>query len=364
MAVSRDRLRTRLFGIELHSPFILGSGPLSYDGHGMIRAHRAGAGAVTTKTIRDVPADNPYPHMALAGRDTMINAEQWSDISGEAWTAEEIPRAKAAGVVVIGSIGHTPEEAQHWVKKVDAAGADMIELVSYNEADMLPMILHAKKVSAKPILAKLSPNWPDPLSSARSVLAAGADGITAMDSVGPVLRIDIETGRPLTGGAMGFGWLTGSAIKPITLRYVAQIAAFCKKPIIGIGGVGSAEDGLEMLMAGASAIGICTAPILRGVGYISTLCDQLAALMERLGYASPASASGTALPFLKDEEDHQAFAFAFDPAACTACMRCVRACAYGARRLENKAMAVDEDACRLCGLCTSVCPTKALRMVR
>ncbi len=364
MALPSARLRTRLFDIELQSPFVLGSGPLSYDGHGMIRAHKAGAGAVTTKTIRDDPADNPFPHMAVAGRDSMVNAEKWSDISGEAWVGSEIPRAKDAGVVVIGSVGHTPAEAEHWVSRVDEAGADIIELVSYQEATLVPMIRHAKSVSRKPVLAKLSPNWPDPFASAKAALAAGADGLTAMDSLGPALRIDIATARPLLGGSRGEGWLTGSAIKPIILGHVARIAAAMEAPIVGIGGVMTAEDAVEMLMAGADAVGICTAPLLKGIEWITKLNDRLEALLEKLGYASIAEVSGAALANLRGPEDMEKFGFRFDPGLCTSCGACVRSCAYESRTLEGKAMSVDERTCRYCGLCSSVCPTGALTLER
>ncbi len=359
MSNSNPKLAVQLFGIELKSPLVLGSGPLSYDGHGMIRAHLAGAGAVTTKTIRDIPADNPFPHIAVTGRDSLINAEKWSDISGDAWINEEIPRAKAAGVVVIGSVGHTVGEVEHWVAKVDSAGADMIELVSYADSDMVPMVRLAKRLTDKPVLAKLSPNWADPIATARSVLAAGVDGITAMDSIGPVLRIDIETGRPLVGGADGSGWLTGSAIKPIILRYVAEIASLSNKPIIGIGGVITAEDALEMLMAGATAVGICTGPILKGIDHIARQNENLRNLMGRLSYATVASVSRVSLPFLIKTEEHAKFNFVFDPDICTSCMMCVRSCPYEARSLKDKHMNLNGN-CRYCGLCASICPTGAL----
>lgn len=363
MTTPAQRLETELFGIKLRSPFVLGSGPLGYNGSGMIRAHLAGAGAVTTKTIRDIPAENPFPHIAVTGRDSLINAEKWSDISGDAWVDEEIPKAKEAGVVVIGSIGHSLGEVRRWLEKVDAAGADIVELVSYAEADLAPMVLLAKKLSGKPILAKLSPNWRDPVASARSALDAGADGVTAMDSLGPVLRIDIRTGRPISGGAKGCAWLSGGAIKPLILRYVAEIANLTDKPIIGLGGVMTAEDALEMLMAGASAVGICSAPILKGIDHIAKLNRDLEGLMNSLSYGTVASASRYSLRFLDAGERRSRFAFAFDPDLCTACGACVRCCPYEARTLDGKTLGLDREKCRHCGLCASVCPTRALTMV-
>lgn len=356
-------LETKLFGITLQSPFILGSGPLSYGAQGMIRAHQAGIGAVVTKTIRDIPADNPFPHMAIAGKQTMINAEKWSDYPGEQWVEKEIPQAKEAGVVVIASVGHTELEVDHWVASVDRAGADIIELVSYEESTMLPMVKKARQLTQKPILVKLSPNWADPVTCGLQALQLGADGITAMDSVGPVLRIDIWTGKPLVGGALGQGWLTGSAIKPIILRYVAELATKTDKPIIGLGGVMDAEDAAEMLQGGASAVGICTAPILKGIPYITKMCKNLEGILQKLSVSSCSDIIGRAIPYLQQEELKTAFTFGFNPDACKECMLCVTVCPYESRVLKNKQMSVDEQSCRTCGICASVCPTAALYMI-
>ncbi len=353
-------IKTELFGIEMQSPFVLGSGPLSYGAKGIIRAHRAGAGAVVTKTIRDKPAVNPFPHMAVAGKDTMINAEEWADIPARQWADREIPEAKAAGAVVIASIGHTPGEAVNWTALIDKAGADIIELVSYTRETIIPMVEEARKLTEKPILVKISPNWVDPVGTALETLKLGADGITAMDSVGPVLRIDIKTGKPLVGGGRGFGWLTGSAIKPIALRYVAEISSATAKPVIGLGGITKAEDAVEMLMAGAQAVGICTAPIIKGVEYIGKLNDKLEKLITKLGYKNSTELTGLSHKYLNPEANNKKFDFIYIADTCTECMACVKACAYEARDLQNKVMSLDTEACRYCGLCFSVCPNGSL----
>ncbi len=353
-------IETYLFGIKLQSPFILGSGPLSYGAKGLIRAHKAGAGAVVTKTIRDNPAVNPFPHMAVAGKDSMINAEEWSDIPGSQWVEKEIPEAKKAGVIVIGSIGHTPVEVANWTKRVDEAGADIIELVSYERDTILPMLAKAKALTGKPVLVKISPNWVDAVGIALEALQAGADGITAIDSIGPVLRIDIKTGKPLVGGGRGFGWLTGSAIKPIALRYVAEISSATDKPVIGLGGVTKADDAVEMLMAGAQAVGICTAPIVKGVEYIEKLNKNLEKLIAKLGYKNSSELTGLSHKYLNPEANNKKFNFIYNADTCTECMACVKACSYEARALENKVMSLDTELCRYCGLCYSVCPNGSL----
>lgn len=329
----------------------------------MIAAHEAGAGGVTTKTIRDKKADNPLPHIAFSAPNTMVNAEKWTDFDGKQWVEREIPEAKEAGVFVIGSIGHTPGEAKNWVHPVDKAGADIIELVSYEQETIVEMTRTAKRLSSKPVAVKLSPNWPDPATAAMEVIRAGADALTAMDSVGPVLRIDIRKARPMLGSVNGFGWLTGSAIKPVILRHVAEIAMKTNVPIIGTGGVMNEEDALEMLMAGASAVGICTAPILKGTEYITTLNRKTAGLLKALGYSGIRAVSRAALTNFPKEELFAEPRFEFDPEICTRCLRCVTVCPYDARSLDrDKKMELNMELCRLCGLCASVCPHEALQM--
>ncbi len=350
-----------LFGIRLQSPLIIGSGPIGYGAEGLIRAHRHGAGAVVTKTIRDKPAENPFPHIAVSDKVSMVNAEKWTDFTGEKWVESEIPQAKDAGVVVIGSIGHTPLEVEHWAEKVDKAGADILELVSYTADTIIPMVRLARRLTDKPILVKISPNWSDAVRAAADCLREGADGITAMDSVGPVLRIDIHTRRPLVGGEGGMGWLTGSAIRPIALRYVAEIAMKTDKPIVGLGGVMTPEDGVEMLMAGASAVGVCTAPMLKGIDYLEKLDKGIGRLAESLGFDSIAAVSGAALKYLPQKEVKKPFSFEFYSDLCINCQRCVIVCPYQARTLENRQMSLDEELCRYCGLCVTVCPKNSLR---
>ncbi len=354
-------LMVDFLGIKLLNPFILGSGPLSYSAKGIIRAHKAGFGAVVTKTIRDNPADNPMPHIALAERNTMINAEEWSDLPGEMWVEKEIPAAKKAGTVIIASIGHTLAEVENWLPGCDAAGADAFELVSYTEDTIRMMIKKARELTEKPVLVKISPNWSDPVKTAMDTIKLGADGITVMDSIGPVLRIDIKTGKPLVDGAGGRGWLTGSAIKPIALHYVAEISSLTDKPVMGLGGVTTAEDAVEMLMAGARVVGLCTAPIIRGVEYIEILKRKFQKLTDKLGFDNIDLISGYSGKFLSKEPNMKKYDFAYNADTCTMCMACVKACSYEARMLNNKIMTLDTEACRYCGLCYSVCANGSLR---
>ncbi|MDR0841329.1 MAG: 4Fe-4S binding protein [Christensenellaceae bacterium] len=349
-------------GRRLQSPFILASGPLSYGAQGMIRAHEAGFGAVVTKTIRLQAAVNPVHHIGKVSGDTLINCEKWADFDRLAWYEKEIPEAVRAGATVIGSVGHTPGEAKAIVQDVEKAGAHMIELVSYTEDTLLPMLDYAKAHVRIPVICKLSGNWANPAATARACYEHGADGVAAIDSIGPVLKIDIHNRRPLMMSGDGYGWLTGAAIKPISLRINADIARGVKgyKNLYCIGGVMSAADALEFLMVGSHAVGVCTATILKGIGYVGTLRRQLAELLQTLGFGSLQEAVGAALPNFPQRECVTDLAFSFAPEACTKCGKCALVCPYAARKLEYPTMHLDAALCRSCGLCADYCPTGAL----
>jgi dihydropyrimidine dehydrogenase (NAD+) subunit PreA len=175
---------------------------------------------------------------------------------------------------------------------------------------------------------------------ARGVKEAGADGIACSDSLGPALSIDIKTGQPALGGPRGVGGLTGPGIMPITLRMVLEIAASVELPIVGVGGVSSAEDVLQYLMAGATLVGVCTAGHVNGVGRYSRIIDDLKRLLEGLGAESPEQVRGLTLKRIEERKQKGLQAVT-----------------------EALAPAVLVDKCNGCGLCVSVCPVDALQQV-
>ena len=166
----------------------------------------------------------------------------------------------------------------------------------------------------------------------------------------------------------GYGWLSGDAILPISLRVVADIALESRSPIIGTGGVHRVDECVEMRMAGAHAIGLCSLPMISGVGVFTDLATGLAARLDELGYSQIHEAIGAALPALQrsksapilvpeEHEKGEGPFFSWDEDVCTHCAICVHVCPYQARITPDQ---VNRSHCRLCGLCSSACPTTAL----
>jgi dihydroorotate dehydrogenase/NAD-dependent dihydropyrimidine dehydrogenase PreA subunit len=353
-------LSVTLCGIELKNPLVLASGPLSWSAPGIRAGFDAGAAAVVTKTIRSQATVNPVPHIATAGQGSMLNTEGWSDLPAEQWIDQELPALSDRDGVLIASTGHTPIEVEKLAGPLAEAGADMLEVVSYEAEDAAPMVMAAKQAVSIPVLVKVSANWSNLLEVVDTCLETGADGVTAVDSIGPTLRVDVETGLPLLGS---FAWLSGRAILPIALRAVAEICLRQDVPVVGTGGVGRAEDVLEMVMAGATAVGVHTAPLLGGLGWFGKTLTRLERWLENHDHDYLANLRGGALPYLREPASHIPLVFAFDAETCTQCGRCVTVCAYNARCLTSQGeMLLDKDLCHSCGLCASVCPTGALRL--
>jgi dihydroorotate dehydrogenase (fumarate) len=357
-------LKTTLCGIEMDSPFVLGSGPAGFDAEALAAASKAGAGAVVTKSIAVKPFVNPTQHMICSSGQTLMNNEGGSDLELRRWIDVEIPKAKALGVkVLIASVyGYgSREDTLHVAQQCEKAGADILEVVTgYSEAGGLVELVSAVKSLVKiPVIVKVNGNWRDTGEIAHACDAAGADGITAIDSIGPVYRVDIATGKPLLGGS-GYGYMSGASIFPIAMRFVHDIASGSNKDLIGLGGVTGAETAMEMLMAGATACGVCSLAVLQGAGVFTKLCKDLSGLMDRYGYPDVASvsrrsfAAGTLANRSVDD-------FFFDPEKCVHCNRCIKSCAYRARRFGGEGrMEVDRSVCRVCGLCFTVCAPGAI----
>jgi dihydroorotate dehydrogenase (NAD+) catalytic subunit len=336
-------LTIHLCGLNLRNPILPAAGPPGRSGRALLACAKGGAGALVSKTVSLHAADVPTPNMAeVAGG--MLNCELWSELPPEQWIEREYALARESGLPLFVSLGYTAEDIRALAPRVRPF-ADAVELSThYIGEDPRPMqeaIAAAREVLSVPIIVKLSPLGRQMVPAARAAVEAGAQAIAAINSFGPCLSIDIETGRAHLGGS-GCGWLSGPAIRPLAVRCVYEIAHAVPVPVVGVGGIASGRDAVEMLMAGASAVQVCTAAILRGPGVFAKIATELASWLSEHGYRAPSDIVGRATVPVPGE---RALHAAVDPDLCSGCRLCERSCVYAAIRMDGKVAVVDPAAC-------------------
>ena len=265
-------LSVELTGIKLGNPLILASGILGNTAELLVRVAKAGAGAVTTKSIGPTKNEGHKGPNIVEVDCGYINAMGLPN-PGVQIFKEEIKRYKElCETPIIASIfGATEDEFAYVASELHKAGADLIELnvscphskeeilnIGLNPEATKKVVKAVKNVVKAPIFLKVPGNTN--IESLKKVLlaaiSAGIDGFTAINTL-PAMSIDVETQKPILG--FGIGGLSGPAIKPVAVRIVYEIRKMTTLPIIGVGGITTYEDVIEFLIAGANAVGIGTA---------------------------------------------------------------------------------------------------------
>jgi dihydroorotate dehydrogenase (NAD+) catalytic subunit len=309
--MDRVDLTCDLLGLHLRNPVILASGIWGTSVALLERAAHTGVGAVTTKSCSVMPRTGHPNPVAVDWEFGVINAIGLTNPGAEAEVAlikEARARLADLGVPVIASIfGGTVDEFEQVARIVACAEPQVVEVniscpnVGHEfgmpfaaEADTAAAVTAAVRrgVGSIPISVKLSPNVPDIVNIGRAVVEAGADAITATNTM-PGMLVDAEAGIPVLSNR--FGGLSGAALKPITLRCVYELALKLPVPIIGTGGVSTGRDAAEMLTVGATAVGVGSAIYSRGPQALGCIVDELRTWMRHCGYASLDEVRGRAL---------------------------------------------------------------------
>jgi dihydroorotate dehydrogenase subfamily 1 len=351
-------------GLRLANPVIPAAGPPGWNGEAMRACAEGGAGAIVAKTVSVQPAVVPTPNMArIPGG--FLNTELWSELPVEQFIAREYPIAREAGVPLIVSLGYTAEEIAQLAPRVRPF-ADALELSTHyigdDPAPMMAAIRAAKEAVDVPVLVKLSP-FRDMATAARAAVEAGADGIVAVNSFGPCLGVDVETGQMLMGSQTGYGWLSGPALKPLALRCVFDVARAVDLPVVGVGGISRGSDAIEFLMVGASAVGVCTAAILKGPSVFGKIAREVDAWLDAHDYASVEDVRGLAIRRWQEREFRTTHVPpVLDVATCTGCGLCEASCVYDAIHVVDDKARLTPEACYGCGLCVTRCPVRALSL--
>ncbi len=267
---SDPRLAVTLAGITFPTPVLSAPGPLEF-GRQVQAVHdlRAFGGFITKSVTLEPREGHPGPH-TIQVPGGWVNAVGLRNPGVAAFIARDLPFLRTLGRPVIVSIaGHAAEEfaTVAGLLSEDAGVAGLEVNVSCPNVDdgllfgtspeqTRALVSRVRATTRLPLFVKLSPNVTDITAIAAAAAAAGADGLSLINTL-QGLAVDPRTRRPLLGG--GIGGLSGPAIKPVALRMVWEVAQRVRLPIIGMGGIATAEDAVEFLLCGAHAVGIATA---------------------------------------------------------------------------------------------------------
>lgn len=304
--VDAPDLAAHVGALRFRNPLLLASGFLDESAASMLRAWNAGAGGVVTKSIgREPRIGHPGPTL-VAVRGGYLNAMGLPNPGIVAYE-DEVRATVAGGASVIGSVfGATEEEFAELTARLDRAGAAAIELnVSCPHATGVgtdigcnPRLLEsvtraARAATRKPLWVKLAPNVVDVAALGRVAVDAGADALTCINTL-KAIAIDVETRMPSLGNSVG--GFSGPGLKPVALRAVWDCAQALDVPVVGVGGVESAQDVVEFLMAGASAVQLGSVLIEKDAAAFTEIGRDLARWMVEHDVGRLEDVVGAALP--------------------------------------------------------------------
>ncbi len=352
-------LKIDFLGMSLENPLMLTEGPLSGNGELIRRAAEAGVGLIFTKGIRTEAVKSPVPYMSVY-HGSLMNAD-WSCIGLEAW--EETLKRLDTSIPLVTSVAKnyvSPAVAVEMAERLVRAGSKIISFVDYDPVELVATVKLARSKVRVPVMVKLPPFLPRLEERLKELLDAGVDAIAAMDSIGPGMSIDTRTGRPSLGSADGSGYVSGAYILPFTLKYIYDIARYVDVPVVGVGGVTDTDSALQMMMAGATGVGMMTNPMLKGLGVYRDIQGGLESYVRDRGLAHILEIRGRA----GRENDRRGvtteYRAVIDGDECINCGACTKVCYNRAITRREDRHEVNRLKCTGCGLCAGVCPVGAV----
>ena len=387
-------------GVRFDSPFLLSAAPPTDDLDMVRAAFEAGwAGAVLkTTSVEAEVVDLAYPMISalhhdgarIAGLGNIdLISEHHVDVVEQ--RVQTLKSEYSDRVVSVSIMGSRKEEWQELVKRLEAAGADLIECsFSCPQGSMgaEPGAMLAQSIDATervvgwikeaaercPVVIKITPQVTDIVKVARAVQRGGADAVCAANTIPSLMGIDVDTFVPYPDvqGLSTYSGLSGPATKPITLRTLAEIGKHVDLPITATGGPVTWRDAVEMMLVGATTVQFCTAVMHYGFDIIDDLRDGLAFYLEEKGFHSPSDVVGKGLDRIVTHGELRRdvkMVSSVIEARCVKCDLCHVACRDGghqAIKLEesDRLPRIDTERCCGCRLCVTVCPADALELVK
>lgn len=314
--MSDERLHTNLLGIAMKTPVLTASGTFGFGEEFADLVDLSRLGGVMVKGTTLLPRRGNDGVRITETPKGMLNCIGLENPGVEHFLKETLPRIQQYGMNTIVNIsGSTAEDYGKLAGLLDVPGVAAIELnvscpnvreggiVFGTDPEAASAVVRAAKANTKkPVILKLSPNVTDIVAMAKAVEAAGADAVSLINTL-LGMEIDIHRFRPVLGNITG--GLSGPCVKPVAVRMVWQVAQAVHIPIIGMGGIASAEDAVEFFLAGASAVAVGTANFT-DPEITMKICDGLTDYLAENGFSSIEEIVGKANPgFLGFPKDVQ-----------------------------------------------------------
>jgi dihydropyrimidine dehydrogenase (NAD+) subunit PreA len=387
-------LQSSFLGIKSPNPFWLASAPPTDKKINVLRAFEAGWGGVVWKTLGSQVKNvsSRYSTLDYNGQKVVgfNNIELISDrpLDINLKEIKEVVKEFPDRAMIVSLMADNDRKSWHdIIKKVEDTGAHGIELnfgcphgmvergmgaSVGQDPEIAKMVVEwVMEVAKIPVITKLTPNVHSVVPAGRSVIAAGTNGLSLINTIQSVTGIDLDTlvPNPNVGGKSVFGGYCGPAVKPIALKMLTTLSqdeVTKKVPISGIGGISTWKDAVEFMLLGASNVQVCTAAMHYGFRIVRDMCDGLSNWMDEKGYKSIDDFVGLSVPTITrwEELDINYHIIAkIDQDKCIHCGLCYISCEDTSHQSINiergnpyNTYTVKEEECVGCNLCKIVCP--------